>query len=162
MKIQECMISKNGKLQFAIKLNAKGNDSGRSYITMHGGEICFCDSYFTTESYDIGNESHRIAREIFMEQVKTDIKTRILELKQLESVFRELGIEDLFAYDEIKPLIGTKHKPLPIPMQIPNQTKQNADDNEEDDLEMVPMKNNNLQRSMNNAKSHNYRGTPMR
>ena len=117
MEIQECMIATEGKLNFAIKLNANAaeRDSGRSYLTIQHGKVHFSSSFFTTHSFDVGNESHRIAKEIFVSQLQTDIKTRILELKQLESVFRELGLESLFAYDEAGPVLGDRKAKYTLP-----------------------------------------------
>lgn len=107
MEIQECMIAQDGKLNFAVKLNANdGNrDSGRSFLTIQRGEVHFSSGYFSTHSFDVGIESHCIAKEIFVAQLRTYIKTMVLELKQLESVFRELGLADLFAYEEAIPVI---------------------------------------------------------
>lgn len=117
MEIQECMIATEGKLNFAIKLNANAaeRDSGRSYLTIQHGKVHFSSSFFTTHSFDVGNESHRIAKEIFVSQLQTDIKTRILELKQLESVFRELGLEDLFAYEEARQIVGSRPQKPALP-----------------------------------------------
>ena len=95
-KINETMIINNGKLVYAIQLKNKGN-SDKSFITIRDGEVYFSDSWFTTTEFDFNNETHKIAKEIFINQLQTDIKTRVMELKQLEEVFKDLNLSECFA-----------------------------------------------------------------
>lgn len=87
------MIVKNGKLIYAIQLKEKAN-SDRSFIYINNGEIYFSESYFSTTEFDFNNETHKIAKEIFISQLQTDIKKRVLELKQLEEIFKDLNLTE--------------------------------------------------------------------
>lgn len=107
-KFNETMIVRNGKLTYAINLdkNAKGDRS--TYIYINNGEIYFDqDRWFTTNEFDFNNETHKIAKEIFINQLQTDIKTRVLELKQLEEVFNEINLSEC-----LKDIIPTSAKIL--------------------------------------------------
>ena len=46
------------------------------------------------DCFNAGEESHAIAKEIFVSQLQTTIRNKILELKQLDSLFRELGMQN--------------------------------------------------------------------
>lgn len=96
-KHNETIVIRNGKLMYAISLCDKGKpDASRgSYITIQDGEINFSDGHFSSRAeFDFGNDAHRAAKEIFVAQLQVDIKRRILELKQLEAVFREIGLPE--------------------------------------------------------------------
>jgi hypothetical protein len=94
-KYNETMIIRDGKLIYAIQLKDKEKDKdNRSFIYIDRGEIYFSSSWFTTNEFDFNNETHRIAKEIFINQLQTSIKTRVAELKQLESIFKELNLSE--------------------------------------------------------------------
>ncbi len=92
-KYNETMIVRNGKLIYAIQLKEKAN-SDRSFIYINNGEIYFSESYFSTTEFDFNDETHKIAKEIFISQLQTDIKKRVLELKQLEEIFKDLNLTE--------------------------------------------------------------------
>lgn len=97
MKPKEVMIIRNGKPTFAVKLNVSNNKSDRAtYVYIDSGEIKFNnDSWFSDmDDFDAGEESHAIAKEIFVSQLQTTIRNKILELKQLESLFIELDMQN--------------------------------------------------------------------
>lgn len=94
-KYNETMIIREGKMIYAVQLKQNGN-SDRSYIYMREGKIYFGDSYFTPTEFDFENETHKIAKEIFISQLQVDIKARVLELKQLEEIFKELNLAECF------------------------------------------------------------------
>lgn len=59
------------------------------------GEIYFTDSWYSSlEDFEFGNEAHKIAKDIFMQQLQTDIKTKIGELKLLEEVFKSINLQE--------------------------------------------------------------------
>lgn len=94
-KFNETMIVRNGKLVYAIALDDKSVDEHSTYIYMENGKIYFNqDRWFTTTKFDFKDETHRIAKEIFISQLQTDIKTRVLELKQLQEIFNELNLSE--------------------------------------------------------------------
>ena len=96
-KYNETMIIRNGKLLYAVSLNDKTQEDKTScYIYMENGKVYFADSVFGMRSFDFNNENHQIAKEIFVTELQTDIKRRILELKQLQSVFEELNLKECF------------------------------------------------------------------
>lgn len=95
MESKERIVIRDGKPIYAIRIDNEG-DRNKSYVYIKDGKTYFSDSYFSTNNdFDFGNESHRIAKEIFMSELETDIKRRILELKQLEDIFKNLGVKEL-------------------------------------------------------------------
>jgi hypothetical protein len=96
-KYNETMIIRNGQLVYAVSLKEKANTEKCScYICIDNGRVYFTDCVFRLVEFDFSNENHRIAKEIFITQLRTDIKRRVLELKQLQSVFSELNLEECF------------------------------------------------------------------
>lgn len=95
-KFNETMIIRDGKMIYAVQLRQNGN-SDRCYIYIREGKVYFGDSYFTPTEFDFENETHKIAKEIFINQLQTDIKARVLELKQLEEIFKELNLSECFS-----------------------------------------------------------------
>ena len=110
----ENMIIRNGKLIYAISLKEKSKQNvDNSYICMEDGKIRFIDSVFRTTEFDFNDENHKIAKEIFITELQTDIKRRILELKQLQSIFSELNLQDCFGSvieDNTKILLEVKEE----------------------------------------------------
>ena len=101
-KYNETMIVRDGKLAYAIILDNKSNGNHSTYIYIRDGKIYFSqDSWFTSTRFDFEDETHRISKEIFVNQLQTDIKTRVLELKQLQEVFNELDLAECL--DDIIP-----------------------------------------------------------
>lgn len=91
-KYNEKIVIRDGKLVYAIQL-LDGNN--KNYITIRDGKIYFTDSWYSSiENFDFGNEAHKIAKEIFMQQLQTDIKTKIAELKLLEEVFKNINLQE--------------------------------------------------------------------
>lgn len=113
-KYNETMIIRNGKLIYAISLKAKATEDKCScYIYIYDGEVQFTDSVFRVIEFDFNNENHQIAKEIFITQLQTDIKRRILELKQLQSIFSELNLQECFGSvieDNTKILLEVKQE----------------------------------------------------
>ena len=91
-KYNEKIVIRDGKLVYAIQL-LDGNN--KNYITIRDGKIYFTDSWYSSiENFDFGNEAHKIAKEIFIQQLQTDIKTKIAELKLLEEVFKNINLQE--------------------------------------------------------------------
>jgi len=100
-KHNETMIIRDGKLIYAIVLDEKVNNScskevRTSYIYVTNGKIHFADGWIELHRFDFNEESHRLAKEIFVTELQTDIKRRILELKQLQNIFDELDLSECF------------------------------------------------------------------
>lgn len=94
-KINETMIVRNGKLIYAIILDSKANGNHSTYVYINEGAIYFGqDGWLTSTKFDFKDETHRIAKEIFINQLQTDIKTRVLELRQLQEIFNELNLSE--------------------------------------------------------------------
>ena len=96
-KYNEMIIVDDKKPVYVISLEDKReNKSTRtSYIKMYNGDIVFREGYrddFT--AYDIGDETHRLAKETFSLQLRACIKEKINDLKILEEVFKEIGQEE--------------------------------------------------------------------
>lgn len=97
-KIQEAVKVNNGKLVYVVQLTTENNEKLQLYYEekkYNGPGITFSTNEFSFCSYnvfDINSEGHRIAKEIFLTHLQTEIKTKILELKQLELVLDELGL----------------------------------------------------------------------
>lgn len=101
-KYNETIVIRDGQLVYAISLankKASSNQSGGgSYILIRNGQVHFEDVGWIrgATEFDLGNEAHLAAKEIFASQLQVDIKRRILELKQLEAVFREIDLPECF------------------------------------------------------------------
>lgn len=95
-KYNETMIIRGGKLLYAVSLNDKTKKESSCFIYIEQGKVYFADSIFNVKEFDFNNENHQIAKEIFITELQTDIKRRILELKQLQSVFSELNLKECF------------------------------------------------------------------
>ena len=97
-KYNEKMIIRNGKMVYAIGLKEKSStDNDRNYIVIDDGKVYFSDSWFSSAvEFNFNDEAHKIAKEIFVDQLRTDIKRRVLELKQLEEIFEDLNLKECF------------------------------------------------------------------
>ncbi len=95
-KFQEKIVVSDGKLQYAIALHSENREEKDTYILMRNGEVYFNSNWFSSvATYDGSEESHSIAKEIFTSQLKAAVKTRVGELKLLESVLADIGISDM-------------------------------------------------------------------
>ena len=98
MKAKEILTIKNGKMVFALCLESTKGRSEGNHIYMENGKTYFCESFYHGKvEFDIGNESHRLAKEIFLTELQADIKRKVLELKELEAIFSEIGVAEYFA-----------------------------------------------------------------
>ena len=98
-KIKEAVKVNNGKLVYVVQLTT---DSGNEKLQLYYDDsnyntrgIRFDSNEWNFRNYnvfDLRSEGHRIAKEIFLTHLQTEIKTKILELKQLELVLDELGL----------------------------------------------------------------------
>ena len=126
MKYNEKMIIRGGKLIYAVSLADKAGEAGRSntaYIYTHNGEINFADGWMDKHEFDFKNESHQLAKEIFITELQADIKRRILELKQLQSVFTELNLSECFGSvleDNTKLLLEVKNEVAAVTKAVEN------------------------------------------
>lgn len=125
MKYNEKMIIQSGKLVYAISLGDKADQSGRktAYIYTQSGEVRFADSWIERHEFDFTNESHQLAKEIFITELQADIKRRILELKQLQSVFAELNLSECFGSvleDNTKLLLEVKNEVAAVTKAVEN------------------------------------------
>lgn len=96
-KYNEMIIVDGEKPIYVILLEDKReNRSTRTfYIKMYNGNIVFREGYksdFT--AYDIGDETHRLAKKTFSLQLKACIQEKINDLKIIEEVFKEIGQEE--------------------------------------------------------------------
>ena len=91
---KEIMIAKNGKPLFAVRIDSGGGNDA-NYVYVENGDIKFSSSWLNSIiPFSMSSESHRIAKEIFTEGMRTAIKVKILELKQLESIFEDINLGD--------------------------------------------------------------------
>lgn len=125
MKYNEKMIIRNGKLIYAISLGDKASESSRNtaYIYTQNGKVEFADGWMEKHEFDFKNESHQLAKEIFITELQADIKRRILELKQLQSVFAELNLSECFGSvleDNTKLLLEVKNEVAAVTKAVEN------------------------------------------
>lgn len=113
-KYNETMVISNGKLVYAVSMKDKTESSSNgTYIYIYNGQVYFSDSFFRQSTFDMNNENHQIAKEIFITQLQADIKHRILELKQLQAIFSELNLSECFGTvleDNTKLLLEVKNQ----------------------------------------------------
>jgi hypothetical protein len=90
---REIMIARSGKPIFAVCISSEGNNA--NYVFVENGDVRFASSWLSSiEPFSLGNESHRIAKEIFTTALQAAIKVKVLELKQLESIFNDINLAD--------------------------------------------------------------------
>lgn len=96
-KVKEAVKTHYGKLIYVVQLEQDGNNRLQLYIDSNN-KIYFDTNEYNFASYktfDLSNESNRIAKEIFLTQLQAEVKRRLLELKQLELVLDELGLKEV-------------------------------------------------------------------
>lgn len=126
MKLNEKMIIRDGKLVYAVSLGGKVSGSAKennAYIYTQDGKVKFADSWISIHEFDFSNESHQLAKEIFVTELQADIKRRILELKQLQSVFAELNLSECFGSvleDNTKLLLEVKNEVAAVTKAVEN------------------------------------------
>ncbi len=92
---REIMIAKNGKPRFAVRIDNLDNKNDANYVYIEDGDIKFSSSWLSNiVPFSLSNESHKIAKEIFTIGLQTAIKTKIMELKQLESIMKDINLGD--------------------------------------------------------------------
>lgn len=95
IKIKETIKTSGGKLKYCLQVE-QGDAKMQIYI--QNGEIYFesCGYGFNTYPiFDLSNESHILAKEVFINSLKADVKNKCIELKQLETILNELGLKDV-------------------------------------------------------------------
>lgn len=133
-KYNEKMLVRNGKMIYAISLEDKNkNNSDRSHIIIENGKVYFTDSWFSgSVEFDFNDEAHKIAKEIFVSQLQVDIKRRILELKQLEEIFNDLGLKECLGnaiYDNSQRILEMKKEIKRIENKIEEKTVEVIEEN---------------------------------
>lgn len=97
-KIKEALKTDCGKLKYTIRLEQENKDSFELYIDGNN-KICFSSNrYSSFDSYptfNMNDEAHRVAKEVFLTYLQAEVKTRLLELKQLELVLDEMGLKNV-------------------------------------------------------------------
>lgn len=95
VRTREIMIARNGKPLFAVRIDNMEEGREANYVYIENGDIKFSSSWLSSiVPFSLGNESHEIAKEIFTMGLQTAIKTKIMELKQLESIMRDINLAD--------------------------------------------------------------------
>ena len=138
-KYNEKMIVRNGKMIYAISLKDKTKcDSDRTHIIIDDGKVYFTDSWYSNSvEFDFNDDAHKIAKEIFVSQLQVDIKRRILELKQLEEIFNDIGLKECLGnalYDNSKRILEMKKE---LKQEMQKEVEQLKEDVEEVCLEVV-------------------------
>lgn len=114
-KIKEAIKTEGGKLIYVVELEQDGGQKLQLYIDS-SNEIYFSDNRYNFSNYEtfkLDNETHRVAKEIFLTHLQTAVKTRLLELKQLELVLNELGLSNVIRktiVDNSNVLINSKEE----------------------------------------------------
>lgn len=114
-KYNEKMIVRNGKMIYAISLKDKNeDDSNRTHIMIENGKVYFSDNWYSNSvEFNFNDDAHKIAKEIFVSQLQVDVKRRILELKQLEEIFNDIGLKECLGnvlYDNSKRILEMEKK----------------------------------------------------
>lgn len=95
-KIEEKIIVYDGQLKYAVELEGEVKGQRPTYLLIRNGDIYFNDNWFSSVAiYDGSEETHSIAKKIFMTELQCAITKRVSELKLLESVLKSLGIQDV-------------------------------------------------------------------
>ena len=100
-EIKETIKIDCGKPIYCLQVK-QGESKMQIYI--RNGEIYFEGCNYSFDKYpifDVGNDAHQIAKEMFISSLKTDIKNKILQLKQLECILDQLNLKDVIN-DELR------------------------------------------------------------
>lgn len=103
-------------------LEIRQTQTGEKIYTQDG-KVKFADGWIDRHEFDFTNESHQLAKGIFITELQADIKRRILELKQLQSVFAELNLSECFGSvleDNTKLLLEVKEEIAAITKTVEN------------------------------------------
>ena len=96
-EIKETIKISNGKPIYCLQVE-QGESKMQIYI--RNWEIYFESCGYGFDRYpvfDMCNEAHQVAKEIFLSSLKTDIKNKILQLKQLELILDQLSLKDVIS-----------------------------------------------------------------
>lgn len=96
-KIKEAVKTDNGKLKYVIQLEQEANNKLFLYLDSQN-RIYFDSNCYAFDRYtifDINTEGHKVAKEIFLTYLQAEVKTKLLELKQLELILDELGLKEV-------------------------------------------------------------------
>lgn len=99
-EIKETIKISNGKPIYCLQVK---QGEAKMQIYIRNGEIYFEGCNYSFDNYpvfDFNNDAHKIAKEMFISSLKTDIKNKILELKQLESILDQLNLKNIIS-DEL-------------------------------------------------------------
>lgn len=125
-KIKEAMKTEYGKLKYVIELTQGEKNKIQMYIN-NSNTIHFDSNSYIFSNYaifDVTQEAHVIAKEIFLTYLQAHVKTQLLELKQLELVLDMLGLKNIIRktiVDNSSMLLETKEDI--IQASIENTTK---------------------------------------
>lgn len=141
-KYNEKMIVRDGKLIYAISLSDKNDkNSNRTHILIDNGKVYFSNSWYSDSlEFNFNDDAHKIAKEIFVSQLQVDIKRRILELKQLEEVFNDIGLKECLGnaiYDNSQRILEMKKE---IKKDLRKDIKKIEDKIEEKTVEVIEEK----------------------
>lgn len=89
--IKETMIVNGGKMKYCVMLEQEKNKVC-IYVNSNNELHFETNRYFDFIQFELNNEVHKIAKEMFLTHLQTEVKTRLLELKQLELILDELGL----------------------------------------------------------------------
>lgn len=96
-RINETMLVRNGKLVYAVQMKGKASGGDLDpYIFIENGEVKFHESGYIGRrcEFDFSDDVHVVSKQMFVEQLRTAIRSRLLELRQLELVLTELGLRE--------------------------------------------------------------------
>lgn len=125
-KIKEAIKTNYGKLIYVIELEQSSNNKIQLYIDRNN-KIYFDSNSYSFNNYntfDINEEAHRVSKEIFLTYLQAYVKTKLLELKQLELVLDELGLKDVIRktiVDNSSMLLETKDEIIKESIEITNE-----------------------------------------
>lgn len=95
IKTREIMIARNGKPIFAVRIDNMEEGREANYVYIENGDIKFSSSWLSSiVPFSVSNESHKLAKEIFTVGLQAAVKTKVMELKQLESILKDINLEE--------------------------------------------------------------------
>lgn len=98
-QIKETIKTSDGKLKYCLQVT-QGDNKMQIYI--RNGEIYFESCRYGFDSYpvfDFNNEAHNLAKNVFINSLKTDVQNKIIELKQLEEILDQIGLKNIITED---------------------------------------------------------------
>lgn len=90
-KIREVAVVRDGGLQYGVQI-IEGDNRMVIYMDRENKPRYEDNRYHDFKDFDLSNETHTIAKDIFMTKLDGHVKTELLKIKQLQQLLEDIGV----------------------------------------------------------------------